>query len=68
VFDARAGGSVRSWIDEQTDHPGIDQGLEKTHASLVSAVAAGQRTAESASAKASAWREQIATILKASND
>jgi hypothetical protein len=56
--------SLRSWIDGQTDHPGIDQGLDKDNRTLVAAVAAGERTAASANAKANAWREQISAILK----
>src|SRR5919198_1048938 len=60
VFDAaKTGMSLRSWIDGQTDHPGIDQGLDKTNRTLVAAVAAGEQTAASANAKANAWREQI---------
>ena len=55
-------------VDGQTDHPGIDQGLEKTHDSLVRAVAAGEQTERSASAKAQAWRDQIERILKRGGD
>jgi hypothetical protein len=55
--------SVRSWIDSQTQHPGIDEGLPKSDAKLQAAVAAGERTAESASAKAARLREQIDRIL-----
>jgi hypothetical protein len=62
VFDAKSG-SVRAWIDAQTDHPGIDQGLRKTDASLKSAVAAGKAIEEASSPKAAAWREQV-TVLK----
>jgi hypothetical protein len=65
VFDAQTtGSSLRAWIDGQTDHPGIDQGLEKSDASLTAAVKKGQTTGKSSSAKAKAWREQIAEILK----
>ena len=46
VFDASAGTSLRSWVDGQTEHPGIDQGLKKTNAVLKSAVAAGKETAD----------------------
>jgi len=61
VFDGAAG-SIRSWIDAQTDHPGIDHGLKKSNAALKAAVAAGKRTAKSASSKADAWRAQIKEI------
>jgi hypothetical protein len=61
VFDAKTG-SLRAWIDAQTEHPGIDQGLQKSNAVLETAVKLGQQTAESTSSKAAAWREQIAAI------
>jgi hypothetical protein len=63
VFDASAAaGSLRAWIDSQTEHPGIDQGLKPGSAKLQAAVAVGKKTADAASAKAIAWREQIAAI------
>jgi hypothetical protein len=55
--------SIRSWIDSQTQHPGIDEGLPKSNPTLQTAVAAGERTVESASAKAARLREQIDRIL-----
>lgn len=58
--------SVRSWIDSQTDHPGIDQGLPPTDENLKTAVALGQGTAQSAEAKAARLREQISSILSES--
>ena len=65
VFDsAKAGMSLRSWIDGQTDHPGIDKGLPKSNPTLKAAVAAGKQTTASANAKAGAWREQISAIIK----
>jgi hypothetical protein len=65
VFDAaKTGMSLRSWIDGQTDHPGIDKGLPKDNRTLTAAVAAGEQTAASSNAKAAAWREQISAILK----
>jgi hypothetical protein len=63
VFDAKSG-SLRAWIDAQTDHPGIDQGLRKTDASLKSAVAAGKAIEEASSPKAAAWREQVAVLKR----
>lgn len=62
VFDASVGSSLRSWVDGQTDHPGIDQGLKKTNAVLKSAVAAGKETSEAAGSKAVAWRELVKTL------
>jgi hypothetical protein len=65
VFDsAKAGMSLRSWIDGQTDHGAIDTGLPKSNATLKAAVAAGEATAASANAKASSWREQVSAIIK----
>jgi hypothetical protein len=63
VFETGAAASLRSWIDSQTDHPGIDQGLRKSDATLKAAVAVGKETAESASSKAAAWRQQVAAML-----
>jgi len=65
VFDASAG-SVRSWVDSQTEHPGIDQGLDKANATLKAAVAAGEGTAKSAGSRAEALRGQIQEILSGS--
>ncbi len=64
VFDTAKAASLRAWIDAQTDHPGIDQGLRKSDATLKAAVAAGKETAESASSKAANWRQQIAALLE----
>jgi len=64
VFDAKAG-SLRAWVDGQTDHPGIDQGLKKGNPTLKAAVAVGAETFESASSKAGLWRKQIAAIKRA---
>jgi hypothetical protein len=58
VFDASAG-SIRSWVDAQTEHPGIDKGLKKSNATLKAAVASGRGTEKSASSIADAWRSQI---------
>jgi hypothetical protein len=63
VFDATAR-SIRAWIDGQTDHPGIDQGLPKSDASLKTAVSLGKETTKSAASKAETWREQIGTLKR----
>jgi hypothetical protein len=63
VFDGK-GGSLRAWVDSQTEHPGIDHGLKKSNKTLKAAVAAGKRTEESASAKAEAWEAQIRRIKR----
>jgi hypothetical protein len=60
-FDLEAG-SLRAWIDAQTDHPGIDQGLKKSNKALKAAVAVGKQTERSASSKAGAWREQVKAL------
>jgi hypothetical protein len=66
VFDATAS-SLRAWVDSQTDHPGIDQGLPPSNPTLTAAVAVGEETSESGNAKANLWREQIAAIKQPSN-
>jgi hypothetical protein len=65
VFDAASGRSLRSWVDGQTEHPGIDQGLRKSNPALRAAVAVGEETAAAAGSKATAWRGQIAAIRSA---
>jgi hypothetical protein len=55
--------SLRSWIDRQTDHPGIDTGLPKNNAKLQAAVAVGEQTNKALEAKAGRLREQIDRIL-----
>lgn len=62
-FDASMAGSVRSWVDGQTVHPGVDEGLAPSNPTLTAAVAAGDRTARSSSAKAAGWRRQIDAML-----
>jgi hypothetical protein len=61
---AKTGMPLRVWIDSQTDHPGIDQGLKKSNPTLTAAVKLGKATAKSSNAKANAWRAQISEILK----
>jgi hypothetical protein len=63
VFDTGAAASLRSWIDGQTEHPGIDRGLKKSDATLKAAVAVGKETAKSAGTKAKSLRAQIDSIL-----
>jgi hypothetical protein len=60
-FDAQAS-SLRAWIDGQTDHPGIDNGLRKSNASLKRAVKAGKQGAAAASAQADSLRAHVAEI------
>jgi hypothetical protein len=66
VFDVAQHGSLRSFIDSQTDHPGIDKGLPKSDRSLRAAVKAGRETASSAASKAGSLREQYRTVIDAS--
>jgi hypothetical protein len=66
VFDVAKHGSLRSFIDSQTDHPGIDKGLPKRDTSLRAAVQAGRETAQSAASKADSWREQYRAVIEAS--
>jgi hypothetical protein len=66
VFDAAKHGSLRVFIDSQTDHPGIDKGLPKSDSSLRAAVKAGRETASSAASKAGSLREQYRTVIDAS--
>jgi hypothetical protein len=63
VFEGQAA-SVRAWIDSQTDHPGIDHGLETGDPSLTAAVAAGEQTAKAAASRADSLREQIDRLIK----
>lgn len=64
AFDASAG-SIRAWVDAQTEHPGIDKGLARSAPALKAAVAVGNETTQSAVAKAAGWRTQIASIKAA---
>jgi hypothetical protein len=66
VFDAAKHGSLRTFIDSQTDHPGIDKGLPKSDRSLKAAVQAGRETADSAASKADSWRDQYRAVIEAS--
>jgi hypothetical protein len=63
VFDTGAAASLRAWIDSQTDHPGIDQGLKKSDETLRAAVAAGKETASASSSRANRLRKEINRIL-----
>jgi hypothetical protein len=63
VFD-RAEASLRSWIDRQTPHPGIDQGLDAQDERLLAAVQAGRQTESASAAKAESWRRQIEKLTK----
>ena len=58
-------GSLRAWVDAQTDHPGIDRGLKKSDPALKAAVAVGKETADSAASNAEKWRAQIRAIKEA---
>lgn len=62
-FDAARHGSLRSWIDGSTEHPGIDQGLEKGDPTLRQAVRLGEQTQEAAAAKAESWRRQMGDMI-----
>jgi len=64
VFDAAKHRSVRAWIDSETEHPGIDTGLEPSNPVLQGAVAKGKATIESSTAKAESWRTQVDAILQ----
>src|SRR3954452_15356843 len=65
-FDAAQQRSLRSWIDGNTEHPGIDRGLQKGDATLKTAVAQGKETQEAAAAKAETWREQMRRVIESS--
>jgi hypothetical protein len=66
VFEVAKHGSLRSFIDSETDHPGIDKGLSKSDRSLKAAVQAGRETPKSAASKAHSWREQYRTVIEES--
>ena len=61
VFDATAG-SVRAWVDTQTQHPGIDQGLNKTNQVLKDAVTVGKETAAAGTAQARVLQARISAL------
>jgi hypothetical protein len=63
VFDASAG-SLRAWVDGQTDHPGIDHGLRKSNRSLKAAVSVGKETSKAGTAKAKSWRAVVNELKK----
>lgn len=64
VRDSKAS-SLRAWIDGQTKHPGIDQGLKKSDKTLKAAVAVGRQTEKSASSRAAAWHKQVKALKRA---
>ena len=66
VFDVAQHGSLRAFIDANTEHPGIDKGLAKSNRSLKAAVKVGRETESSAASKAAAWRQQSAALIEAS--
>ena len=63
VFEGQAA-SVRAWIDSQTDHPGIDHGLDPSDKPLMAAVAAGEQTAEAAASTAESLRQRIDRLIE----
>src|SRR4051794_12506288 len=63
VFDASAG-SLRAWVDGQTDHPGIDKGLKKSNRNLKAAVSVGKETSKAATARAKSWRAVVNELKK----
>jgi hypothetical protein len=66
VFDVAQHGSLRAFIDANTEHPGIDKGLAKSNRSLKAAVKVGRETESSAASKAAGWRQQAAALIEAS--
>src|SRR3954447_22921751 len=65
-FDLAQHQSLRTWIDSQSDHPGIDRGLKKSDQTLKTAVAQGKETEAAAAAKAAGWREQVRRTIDSS--
>jgi hypothetical protein len=65
-FDVAQHQSLRSWIDANTDHPGIDRGLKKSDESLKSAVTQGKETQKASAAKAQSWRELVGRVIESS--
>ncbi len=62
VFDGQAA-SLREWVDSQTEHPGIDQGLPKSNRELKAAVAKGQESDASSEARAKQLERQLQSIV-----
>jgi hypothetical protein len=65
-FDVARHESLRSFIDSQTEHPGIDKGLRKSDATLKEAVKVGKETQKTSTAKAKTLRGQVDRVIKSS--
>jgi len=65
-FDVARHESLRSFIDSQTEHPGIDKGLRKSDATLKEAVKVGKETQKASAAKAKTLRGQVDRVIKSS--
>jgi len=61
ILDATAG-SLRAWVDSQTDHPGIDEGLKRSDAALKAAVGLGEEDEESSASRADALRDEVGAL------
>jgi hypothetical protein len=61
--DASEAESLRVWIDTNTPHPGIDEGLKKSDKSLKAAVSLGKQSQKAGEAKAAAWREHFTRVI-----
>jgi hypothetical protein len=65
-FDVARHESLRTWIDGQTEHPGIDKGLAKSDSTLKEAVKVGKETKKASAAKAKTWRRQVDRVIESS--
>jgi hypothetical protein len=65
-FDVARHESLRTWIDSQTEHPGIDEGLPKSDSTLKEAVKVGKETKKASAAKAKTWRRQVDRVIESS--
>jgi hypothetical protein len=65
-FDVARHESLRTWIDGQTEHPGIDKGLAKSDSALKEAVKVGKETRKASAAKAKTWRRQVDRVIDSS--
>jgi len=63
IFDASAA-NVRSWVDAQTEHPGIDRGLSKSNPVLQTAVDAGAETAAASKALTEELLGQVNALVR----
>jgi hypothetical protein len=66
-LDAAQFSSPREFIDQKTEHPGIEKGLPATSRALQGAVRAGEVGSEASRSRAAALRERYRKLIEDSN-